>query len=139
MTQAANALPARPNLSYLRKLSKQRLRAMRDSAPASRLADAQLAVAREHGFASWRKLKAFVQTARAARASAQNVAEQFDAALVDQFLDLSVPRPDESHRHGGLEPALELLSREPRLARSNVYTAAVVGEHNRLAELLAET
>src|SRR3954464_8616447 len=100
MTQAANALPARPNLSYLRKLSKQRLRAMRESTPASRLADAQLAVAREHGFASWRKLKTFVQSAQAANTRTR---ETSDADLTNRFLDLAVPRPDQDHRGGKID------------------------------------
>jgi ankyrin repeat protein len=131
MTQATKALPARPNLAYLRKLSKLRLRAMRESDPSSRLADAQLAIAREYGFASWRKLRAFVQSARRSDADVS-------IDLVNQFLDLAVPRPDEDHRGGRLEPAIELLSRHPQLARANIYTAAVVGEHNRIAELLRE-
>lgn len=54
-------LPARPSLEYLRKLAKDRLREMRRTEPRARLADAQLAVAREHGCPSWRALKAEVE------------------------------------------------------------------------------
>jgi ankyrin repeat protein len=54
----AGSLPERPNLDYLKKLAKARLVALRARNPASRLADAQLAVAREHGFPSWRALRA---------------------------------------------------------------------------------
>jgi ankyrin repeat protein len=60
MTQAT--LPERPNLAFLKKLAKKRLRTMRASAATAgaKLADAQLAVARDYGFASWRKLHAHV-------------------------------------------------------------------------------
>ena len=57
-------LPAQPNLEYLRKIAKQRLRAMRRIAPSAKLADAQFQIAREHGFASWRALKAEVDRQR---------------------------------------------------------------------------
>jgi len=79
MTQAT--LPARPNLDFLKKLAKRRLRSMRAS-PASakaKLADAQLAVARDHGFASWRKLRAHVIAATAAVKD-----EAFDPQLAAQ-------------------------------------------------------
>lgn len=56
----AQAIPARPNLDWLRKTAKQALRDLRVKNPEARLADAQLAVARDHGFSSWRALKAHV-------------------------------------------------------------------------------
>lgn len=58
-------LPERASLEYLKKLAKERLAALRAIDPAAKLADAQLAVAREHGFASWRALKAEVDRRRA--------------------------------------------------------------------------
>lgn len=57
-------LPAQPNLEHLRKIAKQRLRAMQRIAPSAKLADAQFQIAREHGFASWRSLKAEVDGQR---------------------------------------------------------------------------
>jgi len=57
-------LPARPNLEWLKKLAKDRLAALRADNPAAKLSEAQLAVAREYGFASWRKLKAHVEQVR---------------------------------------------------------------------------
>jgi ankyrin repeat protein len=53
-------LPDRPNLEHLRNEAKQRLKELRGEQPAARLSDAQLLVAREYGFASWRQLKAAV-------------------------------------------------------------------------------
>ena len=58
----SHALPARPNLEWLKKTAKQQLRDLRSSDPAARLADAQLALARRHGFSSWRSLKAHVES-----------------------------------------------------------------------------
>jgi len=54
-------LPPRPNLDWLRKTAKDRLTRLRGDDPSAKLAAAQLAVAREHGFASWRALKAHVE------------------------------------------------------------------------------
>ncbi len=53
-------LPARANLEHLRNEAKQRLKGMRTQDAAARLSDAQLVIAREYGFASWRHLKATV-------------------------------------------------------------------------------
>lgn len=58
-------LPARPSLDWLRKRAKLTLKTLRTGMPGARLADAQLALAREHGFASWRALAAAVRERRA--------------------------------------------------------------------------
>jgi hypothetical protein len=57
---AVRALPPRANLEHLKNQARSRLRELRGAAPAARLADAQLQVARDYGFSSWRELKAFV-------------------------------------------------------------------------------
>jgi ATP-dependent Clp protease adapter protein ClpS len=57
----ARALPAQPNLEHLKNEAKQRLRALRETDSTAKLADAQFQIAREHGFASWRQLKAEVE------------------------------------------------------------------------------
>jgi ankyrin repeat protein len=62
------SLPPRASLEWLRKTAKDRLRNLRLSQPAAKLADAQLALAREHGFRSWRALKAHVDALGAATA-----------------------------------------------------------------------
>jgi len=51
-------LPTRASLEYLRKLAKDRLAVLRETNPQTQLATALLAVAQEHGFSSWRALKA---------------------------------------------------------------------------------
>jgi hypothetical protein len=57
-------LPERPLLAFLKKLAKDRLVELRKTAPRTQLAAAQLAVAREHGFPSWRALKAEIDQRR---------------------------------------------------------------------------
>lgn len=72
----SSSLPAAPSLELLRKRARSLLRAHRAGEPealdrvrrhhprateAIQLADAQLVVAREHGFASWPRLKAYVE------------------------------------------------------------------------------
>jgi hypothetical protein len=56
----SSELPVRPNLEHLKKQARQRLRRLQLHEPGAQLADAQHAVAREYGFASWPKLKAHV-------------------------------------------------------------------------------
>jgi ankyrin repeat protein len=70
-------LPARPNLEWLKKTAKQRLAELRARNPGSKLADAQLAVARDHGFASWRELKAQCSQLRASSMPDEATAAQF--------------------------------------------------------------
>lgn len=85
------ALPDRPSLEYLKKLAKERLPELRRTDPRARLADAQLAVAREHGFTSWRTLRAELDRRRAP-AAPDRVTELFAAirageqATVDRVL-----------------------------------------------------
>src|SRR5262245_30712800 len=54
------ALPANPNLDWLKKAAKKRLAELRAGAPGAPLHQAQLAVARDYGFPSWRALKAHI-------------------------------------------------------------------------------
>lgn len=59
-------LPPRPNLEYLRKEAKELLEALQRQNPSAQLADAQHALAREYGVASWPALKASVDDRHAA-------------------------------------------------------------------------
>jgi predicted enzyme related to lactoylglutathione lyase len=58
-------LPNRLSLEHLKKLAKNRLLDLRRSDPEAKLATALLHVAREHGFKSWRALKAQIDGYRA--------------------------------------------------------------------------
>ncbi|MGJ5817023.1 ankyrin repeat domain-containing protein [Paludibaculum fermentans] len=80
-------LPERPSLEYLKKLAKDRLAELRRAQPRAKLADALLAVARDHGFASWRALKAEVE-ARQAKANSTffEACDQGDVDLLGRLL-----------------------------------------------------
>ena len=54
-------LPPRPHVDHLKKQAKAFLRQLRESRPDATLADAQHALAREYGFASWPKLKGHIE------------------------------------------------------------------------------
>src|SRR4029453_7475086 len=55
-------LPESPNLDHLRKQAKALLRALKQSHPEAKLTEAQHAVARSYGFASWAKLRAHIDS-----------------------------------------------------------------------------
>jgi ankyrin repeat protein len=59
---ASRALPDDASLEWLRKHAKRRLAEMRREKPSAKLADAQLQVATEYGFSSWRTLKGHVDS-----------------------------------------------------------------------------
>lgn len=56
-------LPPRPNLDHLKKQAKELLQTLRLQSPDAQLADAQHALAHDYGFASWPRLKAYVEGA----------------------------------------------------------------------------
>jgi hypothetical protein len=56
-------LPAQPSLEFLKKEAKSLLRNLQQQDAAAQLTDAQHQLAREYGFASWPRLRAFVATA----------------------------------------------------------------------------
>jgi len=94
-------LPDRASLEYLKKLAKDRLREMRRSDPRAQLAAALLSVARDHGFPSWRALKAEVE-----RRQADAAARFFEAC-----------------RQGDVDRARELLAGDPALVRADMPDA----------------
>jgi hypothetical protein len=58
----SRSLPPHPNLEHLKKQAKDLLHDLQQRDPALKLADAQHALAREYGFASWPKLKVYVES-----------------------------------------------------------------------------
>ena len=58
---AARSLPDRPSLEHLKNQARRRLRDLKAGGAAAKLADAQLGIARDYGFSSWRELKSFVE------------------------------------------------------------------------------
>ena len=91
-----STLPSRPSLEYLRKLAKDRLPALRRTAPGAKLADALLAIAQDHGFASWRALK----------------------AEVDRRRDDLTSRWFDAVRRGDVDSVRELLHEDPSLMQA---------------------
>src|SRR5262249_2096687 len=99
--------PDRPNLEYLKKLAKETLEELRRADPAARLARAQLAVARAHGFSSWRKLRSHLDDARPAGGVSADASGP-DAA-VQAFFD-AIERGDEAALGEMLDTAPELAN-----------------------------
>jgi len=117
-------LPARPNLDHLRRQARDLLRAAHAGDPAAvgriravsealTLASAQLAVAREYGFASWARLRAEV-TARTA-----DLAQQAEA-----FCEASI--------RDGTGRAARMLEATPEIAAYSFATAVVLGDADRV-------
>src|SRR5215207_1845259 len=84
---ARPAQPERPHLDWYRKAAKKKLDELRQADPPAKLADAQLAIAREHGFPSWRALNKHMTGAAAQVPAFFNAIEAGDPALVEQMLD----------------------------------------------------
>ena len=117
----ARALPDAPNLEWLRKQAKQRLAQLREHDPSARLADAQLAIAREYGFRSWRALKAHVDLLTL-DGQLFDAAERGDAASLGALLDA---HPE------------KLRVTKPPYAWSLLHVAAHGGRADVVAQLLA--
>jgi hypothetical protein len=102
---SSSILPERASLEYLKKLAKDRLADLRRHDPNAKLAAALLAVAREHGFSSWRALKAEIERRQADRAAAFFAAcAAGDADAVSAALDAEsdlVCSHDKGRPHGG--------------------------------------
>ncbi|MGB6871142.1 MAG: ankyrin repeat domain-containing protein [Acidobacteriaceae bacterium] len=142
-------IPARPSLEQYKKQAKDLLRACSarnldaldrirrwhprfrkaadDRIAAIVLADAQLVLAHEHGFPSWPKFAAHLETVNTLRA----LEDPSGAGLPDPeslFLQFaSVPRHG-WHASGTLDQANLILSRYPHVATASIYTAAVLGD-----------
>jgi ankyrin repeat protein len=110
-------LPLRANLEWLKKRSKQRLSSLRARDPNAKLSEAQLTIAREYGFPSWRKLKAHVELVR----------EKLDAVVPPDVLrraaneTVATDDPDLTKLFtavdaGELQLVTDLLTRRPALA-----------------------
>jgi ankyrin repeat protein len=100
-------LTDKPNLEWLRKQAKRRLRVLRTEHPEAQLAHAQFEVARDFGFANWRDLKAHVDSLTIEGqmiVSAKNGDAKALAALLDTHpgkIGLHVPPYDGTLLHAG--------------------------------------
>jgi ankyrin repeat protein len=115
-------LPPRASLEFLRKLAKDRLAVLRQSNPQAQLASALLSVAREHGYSSWRALKAEVDRRQATHATRffEAIALRDTAAVRQLLRD---------------EPAL-IHARHPRHDATGLHHAASCGDLDTVRVLL---
>lgn len=96
----AQPLPDRPNLEHLKKQAKALHRRLQEQDPTCTLADAQHALAREYGVASWPKLKAHVESLLAATARREKqTAANRPAMLASPFAGRWVSDLSRSTRH----------------------------------------
>jgi ankyrin repeat protein len=113
----AHSLPPRPNLEYLKKLAKRRVAVDRKSGKPSTLALAQLTLAREYGFASWRKLRESIGTpvnlphvfrdVMKAIVRRENEALERLIALTPEIVNHTGPHPEWGGRPQPLHVAIE--------------------------------
>ena len=96
------------------------------------LTDAQLILAREHGFESWPKFAAHIETLRLIRI----VADLPDP--VGAFIEAACIPRHTGHGTGTLEHAQLILERYPHVATANIYTAAILADEPTVKKLLAQ-
>lgn len=149
----ARTLPDHPSLEQYKKQAKEltrdaaerlpeavarirrhhpRLRHLPDSQlPTIALADAQLVVAREHGFESWPKFAAHIETLRIIR-SLEDLRDPVAA-----FLEVAcVPRHG-WHGSGTLEHAELLLARYSHVRTASIFSASVLADDPAVGAFLA--
>lgn len=136
------SLPPRPSLASVKKQAKQLLRLHRNDPDSVRariqehhprpgkfavLADAQLVLAREYGFPSWRRLSEHVE---------ELVADSRDDEVA-QFLDIACLTygNDSTAR---IDRAKAMLAAQPALAEADVHAAAATANVGALRRLLDE-
>jgi ankyrin repeat protein len=95
-------LPEHPSIEFLKKLAKDRLVVLRATNPSIQLKAAQLAIAREHGFSSWRALKLEIDRRRA-----PHIAEFIRACIA-----------------GDVNALANILEKEPTIARERVASGS---------------
>lgn len=95
------------------------------------LTDAQLVLAREHGFESWPKFAKHIEMVRLI----DSLGQLTDP--VAAFIEVAcVPRHGD-HGSGTLDRAELILSRYPQVAKSNIYTAAILADEDTVRHFLA--
>ena len=152
MPDQVKPLPARPNLEQYRKQAKELARACGLRTPEAltrvqlhhprfarlstndvqnvTLTDAQLVIAREHGFESWPKFAAHITTLNLQRSV---------AALPDPVAAFirAACAPREAHASGTLEEAELILAQYPQVRRTNIYVAAILADEAGVRDFLA--
>jgi ankyrin repeat protein len=144
-------LPAHPNLAQYKKQAKElvrdcalalpdaltrvrchhpRINAHPETALQASLTDAQLVLAREHGFESWPRFAAHIETLRiihSVEAITDPVAAFIEVACIPRHAD---------HTSGTLEHADLILQRYPEVATASIHTAAILGDETTVRRFL---
>src|SRR5438445_6394313 len=154
----AKVLPARPSLEQYKKQAKELVKAFRtgesgDPEAVQRikkhhprlsklldadirnakfaLVDAQLVVAREHGFVSWPKFAKHVEA----------LIREGSVVVLDNpwaaFIEAACVPLDSGHASGTLERAEAILAAHPEVASSDIHTAAILGDDAAVRRFLA--
>jgi hypothetical protein len=84
---SARKLPARASLEHLKNEAKQRLKTMRSQSPRARLFEAQLVVARNYGFPSWRELRSHIDALNDFGQQLINAVHAGDLGTIRKILD----------------------------------------------------
>lgn len=100
---ADRGLPTRANFEHLKNEAKALHRKRRGAAPDANLSAAQLEIARRYGFASWRKLKAYVVALHAEGPGLVDAVRRGDAGRTAAILDR---HPELVNAPADLEPHL---------------------------------
>jgi ankyrin repeat protein len=139
----AKALPSRPSLEQYKKQAKDLVKgcksgdaeAMRrvkahhprgDTISRIALADAQVVIAREHGFESWPKFAKRIETSTVSLGTP-----------LDEFVVAACVPRDSGHASGTLQRAEEILAAHPEIAGSSIYSAAILGDDGAVQRFLA--
>lgn len=137
-------LPARPHADWYRKAAKRKLAELRAARPDTTLSQAQLDVARAHGFRSWRTLIAAIGERQAVantvwpdgRTPLHAAAAANDRALVEQLLAFGAD-PEQRYGEAGHTPiswAITFAKFDAAAAlieggaRTDLYCAAAMGD-----------
>ncbi len=95
------------------------------------LSDAQLVLAREHGYESWPKLAQHIETLRIIR-SVEEITDPLNT-----FIEVASVERHGWHVSGTLEHADMILARYPDVASGSIYSAAVLGDEAAVRAWLA--
>lgn len=137
-------LPARPNLEHYKKQAKDLAKDCTTGIPdaiarvkrhhprfhklsekeirEAQLTDAQLVIAREHGFESWPRFVKYLDMVNLI----SSVASLEDP--VAAFIEVACVPRHSGHRSGTLDHADMILSRYPQVAAGNIHTAAILAD-----------
>jgi ankyrin repeat protein len=96
------------------------------------LADAQLVLAREHGFESWPKFAHHLEMLHIIR-SLESLEDPVAA-----FIEVACSPCHADHASGTLEHAEAILARYPEVATANIHTAAILGDDATVRRFLAQ-